>query len=91
MPRYWLFITSPENFEICVRLGLWGVDYTKRMIKEVSIGDHAFFYIRGRQVLIGLFIVTSNMFEEYRQIWPNKLYPFRVKIQQLKNIREINI
>ncbi|MGQ4894455.1 MAG: EVE domain-containing protein [Candidatus Njordarchaeia archaeon] len=92
--NYWLFITSPENFDICVRYGLWGVNTFKRMIKEVKIGDLAFFYLKGKFVFVGPFMVISNVFEDETQIWPDKLYPLRIRIKpygdyKIVNIREI--
>ena len=87
--NYWIFITSPENYKICVQEGLWGVQRTTRMIKEVQPGDLVFFYIKDEKKFAGPFVVTSKVFEDRTWVWPDKEYPLRVTIRPYETYIEV--
>ena len=87
--NYWIFITSPENYRICVQEGLWGVQYATKMIKKTKPGDLAFFYIKREEKFAGPFIITSEPFEDHTQTWPDKEYPIRINIKPYKTHIEI--
>jgi len=89
--KYWILITSEQNYEICVREGLWGVEYAKRMIREMKPGDLVVFYIKGKKIFAGPFIVTTEVYYEDRvKIWPDKKYPWRIGIKPYRRYVEKN-
>ena len=79
--NHWIVVTSPENFRICLANGLWGVNRQIASIQEVHPGDIVTFYVKGWKDFRGVYRVTGTPFEDRRQLWQDKLYPWRVKIQ----------
>jgi len=53
--KKWIFVTSPENFEVCCRYNVFGVDerYEVTATKNISEGDEVFFYITRKRVFKG--------------------------------------
>jgi HKD family nuclease/predicted RNA-binding protein len=88
--RHWVVITTPENYRICLAKGLWGVNRQTRTIQEVRVGDIITFYIAGAKQFSGVYRATSEPFEGKNRIWPDKLYPWRVKIEPLNQVGRIN-
>ena len=79
--NHWIVVTSPENFRVCLANGLWGVNRQIASIQEVHPGDIVTFYVKGWKDFRGVYRVTGAPFEDRRQLWQDKLYPWRVKIQ----------
>jgi len=89
--KYWILITTEQNYKICVKEGLWGVEHAKRMIKEMKPGDLVVFYIKGKKIFAGPFIVTTEAYYEDRvKIWPDKTYSWRIGIKLYKRYVEKN-
>lgn len=79
--NHWIVVTSPENFRICLANGVWGVDRQIPTIQGVRPGDIVTFYVKGWKNFRGVYRVTSNPFSDATRLWPDKLYPWRVRIQ----------
>ncbi len=65
--RKWLFITSPRNFDVCLKYSVFGVDerYEVTATQLLSVGDKVFFYVTRRRVFIGPWeIVQRGRYEE---------------------------
>ncbi|MEM3407071.1 MAG: EVE domain-containing protein [Candidatus Aenigmatarchaeota archaeon] len=79
---YWIVVTSPENFKICLKNGLWGVNRQIQTIKRVKKGDILTFYIKDWRQFKGIYYVDSDhpYYDETR-VWPDKLYPWRIRIR----------
>ncbi|MEM4914304.1 MAG: EVE domain-containing protein [Desulfurococcaceae archaeon] len=62
MVKHWIFVTSPENYKVCEKYGVFGVDerYRTTCSQHVSAGDMVFFYITSpKRVFIGPWVVKS--------------------------------
>ncbi len=79
--RHWIVVTSPKNFRICLANGLWGVNRQTATINEVSPEDIVTFYVKGWMNFRGVYRVTSRPFYDLTKLWPDKPYPWRVRIQ----------
>ena len=79
--NHWIVVTSPENFRICLANGLWGVDRQIPTIQGVLPGDIVTFYVKGRMNFRGVYRVMGSPFYDAKRLWPDKLYPWRVRIQ----------
>jgi hypothetical protein len=69
-----------ENYELAMNKGVWGVPskYLNR-IQSVKEGDFIVFY--GKEVGFSLCpVVSEKYFEDRSRIWPDGVYPYRVKI-----------
>jgi hypothetical protein len=80
--RRWLMITSPANFEICLRLGRWGDERYGR-IAQVQPGDGIVFYITGQLALGGLAVAVGPARSSQERPWPDRAYPYQMDIQFL--------
>ncbi|PLJ77129.1 MAG: hypothetical protein B7L53_07960 [Thermofilum sp. NZ13] len=83
---YWVLSGSYENWQLGLRLGVWGVRERARPLWEkVQPGDTAVFYAVGRGVL-GYGTVREK-FESAEPLWPEELkagaviWPLRLRIQ----------
>ena len=79
----WLAVTSPENYEICARRGLWGVERMTRAIKRVKPGDLFIFYVKGEKEVRDVWVAETEAFESRDRVWPDKVYPYRVRIRRI--------
>jgi HKD family nuclease/predicted RNA-binding protein len=87
--QHWIVITTPENYRICLASGLWGVNRQTRTIQDVKIGDIITFYIAGAKQFSGVYRAASEPFEDRTRLWPDKLYPWRVRIEPLNQVGRI--
>ncbi|TET89590.1 MAG: EVE domain-containing protein [Methanomassiliicoccales archaeon] len=75
---YWLAVTTPENWPLCLNTKTWGVgDTYKALLKNVQVGEYVLFYVRGMTVS-GIVRVTKPYFYSEERIWKDSLYPHRV-------------
>ncbi|MDV3244801.1 MAG: EVE domain-containing protein [Nitrososphaerales archaeon] len=88
--RHWIVITTPKNYRICLASGLWGVNRQTRTIQEVRVGDIITFYIAGAMQFSGVYRATSEPFEDRTPLWPDKPYPWRVRIEPLNQVGRIH-
>lgn len=89
-PRYWIVVTSPDNFRRTAEHGfaVQGLKARHRKKAErMGPGDKIAYYLTGRKAFAGIATVTSPFFESHDRIWtsgdPKKAaedYPFRVGI-----------
>ncbi|MEM2550385.1 MAG: hypothetical protein QW689_08260, partial [Nitrososphaerota archaeon] len=81
MRRYWCISTSPENWEICKKYGIWGMDerYYVTLEKFLSDGYLAFVYVHVGKFVAVIKFVGSWFFEEKDVGWTKErkrfLYP----------------
>lgn len=88
--RHWIVITTSENYKICLASGLWGVNRQIRTIQDVKKGDIITFYIAGIKQFSGVYRAVSEPFFDRTPLWPDKLYPWRVRIEPLNQVGRVN-
>ena len=89
-----IFVTSEENFGVCVRRGLAAVpggsrpDTTDQLVSRMATirrGDTILFYITGKKEIHGLYRAVDRPFFDDTPIWPTRedgqTYPIRVRIE----------
>jgi predicted RNA-binding protein len=87
-PRYWLWSSTQENWEIVKSKGVWAT-YNRKTTQIVSRGDRFIFYVKGTGEIQGLFEVSSDWFETKDLTWADELrenrlkYPYQIKIAPL--------
>jgi HKD family nuclease len=80
--RRWLMITSPTNFEICLRLGRWGDERYERIV-HVQPGDGIVFYVTGESTLGALAVSVGQVRFSQEKPWPDRSYPYQMDLQFL--------
>ncbi|MEM4440175.1 MAG: hypothetical protein QW764_02235 [Desulfurococcaceae archaeon] len=78
MIKHWIFVTIPENYKVCEKYGVFGVDkrYEITCSKHISAGDMVFFYITSpKRVFIGPWVVKG----------PCKFNPNHVAVKEWKS------
>lgn len=83
--RYWIFVTKPENYEICVKEGVWGVDERYLgILKLLKPGEDRFiFYVTSWKEFRDIYEISSKLFYDEKPLWPNQIYPWRIKIKRI--------
>jgi len=80
---YWVTVGKglQENFELAMSENVWGVEgkYSDR-INSVKEGDFILFY--GKDIGFALCQVEKGLFEDRSRIWPDGIYPYRIRISQ---------
>lgn len=79
---YWLLVAKPENFEKCVKNGIWAVNDGALLstIKLAKVGDEIYFHVQGMRAG-GIFVVTKEYFKDETKVWDDDLYPNRIGIE----------
>jgi HKD family nuclease len=80
--RRWLMITSPTNFEICLRLSRWGDERWSR-IARVQPGDGIVFYVKGEYSLGAMAVAVGQARPSNERPWPDRPYPFQMDLEFL--------
>jgi len=88
--RHWIVITTPQNYKICLASGLWGVNRQTRTIQDVRKGDIITFYIAGAKQFSGVYRAVGEPFFQRTPLWPDKLYPWRVRIEPLSQVGRVD-
>jgi predicted RNA-binding protein len=88
--QHWIVITTPENYKICLASGLWGVNRQTRTIQDVRKGDIITFYIARAKQFSGVYRAVSEPFFDRAPLWPDKLYPWRVRIEPLNQVGRVD-
>ena len=97
--RYWCISTSAENWEICRKNNIWGMDsrYFVTLKKFLKEGDEAVVYTHGGRFVAIVRFVGKFFYEEKEIGWTkNKdkfLFPYRIKfviIHEAKNPIQIS-
>ena len=87
-----IFVSSPENFEICKKRGISGEAEHKHektnsellaKFESLKEGDFVFFYVTGIQSIFGLWRVVKKPFYDKTPLWisETQVYPYRVCIE----------
>jgi len=85
MPKYWLCILAPENYEIVKEKLIWAVkDRHKNVIAQVKLGDKLVMYVIGEKKIKGIYEVVSEPYREETEIFTGGIFPNRVRIRPLK-------
>jgi len=87
--RYWVCVTSPDNWKICRSELKWGVEeeYLQTMKRLKKGEDMLIFYVSGDQEFKGVFNVAERGY--YYDATPNwkdkrgRLFPHRIKIEPI--------
>ena len=93
MTKYFICITTWQNYKICEEKGLWGVEeHRVGDLRKSSKGDIFIFYLKKEDSMSkagtsgAIFERESEMdLEERESLWEDGLYPFRVNIRLLDN------
>jgi predicted RNA-binding protein len=78
--NYYFAKCNELNFLLCIQNGLWGQQ--KNKMKKWKPGDRLF--LVSEEGISGFFEITSNQFEDRTNVWPDKIYPYRVNINPIK-------
>ena len=80
--KYLMFIVSEENVHIIKDKVIIGYKIRfLKSLKKISIGDEVIIYIKGKK-LMGMFSINSQLFEGQKEIFPDEIYPVRLKLKQ---------
>ena len=85
--NYWMFVETPENYDITKGLGFtvygFGPRYRRRA-ERMQPDDRALFYVGRLRKWTASATITSRCFQDHAPIWkPNtreRGYPYRVKL-----------
>ena len=85
--RYWICVTSRENWEVVKREGIWAVPSSRKaVLEEAKPNDRLVIYVSPKSIG-GIFEVISKPYEDRTRIFtsrdPNEVFPYRVKIKPL--------
>ena len=81
--RYWLIVTSAENFKHDRQLlgfKLQGIPIRyKRRLQKMKVGDKVTYYIMGLQKFGAIARITGEYLEDYAKVWKNdgEMWPAR--------------
>ena len=88
--RYWLLSGIPENWEIALKKGVWGVSEKARPLWEkVQPGDVVVFYATRKTGILGYGKVVEK-YVDHTPLWPEEVkegkakWPYRLKIEVIK-------
>jgi len=87
MERYWCISTSPENWEICKKSNVWGMDarYLVTLKKFLNAGDLAVVYIHGGKFVAIIEFIGEFFYSEEDIGWTKGkrrfLFPYRIKFK----------
>ena len=94
-----IFQVNETNFEICKKKGLAGIfsidkeDTDETILSHMMLlkkGDPVLFYVgkgknnQSKKELHGVWIVSGDPFYDPTPVWPDKEYPYRVRIEEKK-------
>ena len=89
MPKYWLCILTPENYEIVKEKLVWGVtERHKNKILQVEPGDKLVMYVIREKKIKGIYEAASKPYEDRTEIFHGGVYPHRVKLKLVKHSEE---
>jgi hypothetical protein len=102
---YHIFLVGEENFNVCIRRGVYGGIQSRGSSKSeqinsevisgfagIKVGDFAFFYVKNKGIY-GLWKIISEPFYDTTPIWndPIMLYPYRVCLEPTVRIFSIPV
>lgn len=95
--NYWLFVTTPDNWEITKKTNLLGApDRNKNQVLKVKKGDKCVIYIKqvfkgekADPLVSGEYLVESEVYTDSKQVFnkpptnPDETFPIRLKVKWL--------
>lgn len=96
-PQTWILSGGVENFRIYVERNFDVIGMKEkrvRMAERMQPDDEIIFYVSGIKAFGGIARITSPMFEDREQIWPQgnkkylELYPWRVNAEPVLVLEE---
>ncbi|MDQ7041529.1 MAG: AAA family ATPase [Rhodothermus sp.] len=82
--RAWLWAIPPQHYASFLQTGTFAVHRVGRaVLYRLRPGDRIFAYLSGSKVLVGLFEVTGEPFEDHTPLVPGIAYPHRVRVRPL--------
>jgi len=87
--RRWLLVTSPHNFDVCMRLRVWGRQH-EREIRAYQPGDVFFMHIRDGRGIAAFGMFTGEPYFDQEPIWgadPRGVFPWRIRLAPLGELR----
>ena len=79
--RFFCFGKNASNLELSLENKVIGAASTS-FVNQIADGDCLFMYVNSQ--IHALVKVVGNSFQSSERVWPNKLYPFRLKIEVLE-------
>lgn len=101
--RYWLCITTEENWKVIKEKNIWGVQERHRnTIAKVKSGDKCLIYVMSTRKdneiippkIVGAYEVVSEVFKDNSRIFKppaknrNEVFPLRIKLKPIKIFRK---
>jgi len=76
----WLGVTSEDNWEQCIKYGLWGADDNRlSQLRKVRSGDLLVVYLK-KMKMAGICKITGEYFYDKTKVWQDGVYPHRISI-----------
>jgi HKD family nuclease len=85
----WLLVVSPENFDICMRTGLWGRQQQAEA-EAYRPGDLFVFHVTSGRGIGALGMFTGPPFYDPTPLWPGNsrgVFPWRIRFVILAEVR----
>jgi len=94
--KYWVCVTTQDNWEIIKSKNVWGVtERAKNILSRVAVGDRLIFYViqtrkDGEVIpsrLVGIFEVASKPYYDDKPVfktYKGNIFPHRIKIKPVK-------
>lgn len=87
--RAWLWSVPVASFPVYVKTGTFALNKVGRAtLAEIQPGDTIFAYLSGKQVIAGLFEVTSGAFEDTTPLVSGRQLPHRVRVRKIAVLSE---
>jgi len=93
--RYWCISTSAENWEICKRDSIWGMDarYYVTLEKFLKAGDRAVVYNHGGNFVAVVEFVGEYFYSEDHIGWTKRqnkfLFPYRINFKIIHKSKDL--
>ncbi|SHK87628.1 AAA family ATPase [Rhodothermus profundi] len=85
----WLWAIPPQHYPAFLQTSTFAVHRVGRAaLHRLRPGDRIFAYLSGSKVLVGLFEVTGEPFEDHTPLVPGVAYPHRVRVRPLVVLSE---
>ena len=78
---HWLAVTTADNWSRCLSTKTWGViDQYESSLRRSAAGDDILVHIVGMKCA-GIYRVTEPYFRSEEPIWPDDVYPHRIRFE----------
>jgi predicted RNA-binding protein len=93
--KAWVCNLDRNSWEIVKQSKLWGAankPHELKMISQVSVGDHLYFYCKQPEsAIVGIAEASSEVFQADEMLPWRTSYPHRIKIKNLKGRRRFDL